>query len=353
MSPELTTVADDEAVLHHPATEGAPARAVRVAGLEPDSEYEAEGVTFRTLPRPAGERLSTLATVNDLHFGETLCGVIAGTDVGPVLASVPGEPPYPETMNRAAVAEIAAMAPAADLVLAKGDLTDAGKPGELEDFVACYGVLGERLVAVPGNHDVNLGPAPFGSAPFERRPPFSIELPGAVVAVIGTPVDYAATGRVGADQLEWLDDLAAAAEGDGRTVLVFGHHHPWDPGSRTRPDNYFGIHPDDSEALVAVAARRPAIAAYFAGHTHRNRVRHFEATGAMPWVEVAAVKEFPGCWAEYRVYEGGVMQVLRRTSSPDALEWSERTRALWNGTYTDYAFGRLEDRCFVVAPRRV
>ena len=41
-----------------------------------------------------------------------------------------------------------------------------------------------------------------------------------------------------------------------RPVLVFGHHHPWAPGSDERPDDYFGIHPDDSERLVGLVARR-------------------------------------------------------------------------------------------------
>ena len=52
--------------------------------------------------------------------------------------------------------------------------------------------------------------------------------------------------------------------------------------------------------LVAVAARRRAIVGYFAGHTHRNRVRRISSTGDRPWVEVACVKDYPGTWAEYR-----------------------------------------------------
>ena len=47
-------------------------------------------------------------------------------------------------------------------------------------------------------------------------------------------------------------------------------------------------------------------------------------TGDVPFVEVACVKDYPGSWAEYRVFEGGVLQVHRRLSSPAALAWSER-----------------------------
>ena len=111
------------------------------------------------------------------------------------------------------------------------------------------------------------------------------------------------------------------------------------------------MHPDPSERLIDVVARRPAILGYFAGHTHRNRVRRFPATGDVPWVEVACVKDFPGTWAEYRVFDDGVLQVHRRISSPAALDWSERTRHMFGGTYEGYAFGRLEDRCFAIRPR--
>ena len=116
-------------------------------------------------------------------------------------------------------------------------------------------------------------------------------------------------------------------------MLVFGHHHAWNPDSSERPEAYFGINPDDSERLVEVVARRPRIVGYFAGHTHRNRVRRFSATGDVPWVEVACVKDFPGAWAEYRVFEGGILQVFRRISSPEALAWSEKTRDMYGGLY--------------------
>ena len=58
-------------------------------------------------------------------------------------------------------------------------------------------------------------------------------------------------------------------------MLVLGHHHVWNPGASQRPDDYFGIHPDDSERLIAAVARHPGILGYAAGHTHRNRVRRF------------------------------------------------------------------------------
>ena len=99
---------------------------------------------------------------------------------------------------------------------------------------------------------------------------------------------------------------------------------------------------------MGVVARHPGILGYFAGHTHRNRVRRFRATGDRPWVEVACVKDFPGTWAEYRVFEGGILQVHRRISAPDALAWTEQTRHMYADTYADYAFGALDARCFAM-----
>ena len=333
---DLTTVADDEAVLHDGVVEH------RHEGLDPDTDYELDGHRFRTLARPPGERLATVCTVNDVHFGEVECGILNGVDDHPIYTAAPGDDPYPEVMNRAAVADMKAAHP--DAVVVKGDLTSMGTRAEYQAFLDTYGpAFAERLVHVRGNHDA------YHGEDFASQAPLSVTLPGVTLAVLDTSIPGLASGGLSAESLEWLDQLAAEAD---RPVLVFGHHHPWDPGSTERPDAYFGINPDDSERLVDVVARRPRIAGYFAGHTHRNRVRRFSATGDVPWVEVACVKDFPGAWAEYRVFEGGILQVFRRISAPDALAWSEKTRDMYGGLYEMYAFGALDERCFPIATDR-
>jgi 3',5'-cyclic-AMP phosphodiesterase len=334
MAGELTSVADDEAVVH---VDGE----VRVYdGLRPDTDHTYDGHEFRTFP-DLGERLTTVATVNDVHFGETVCGVLEGYDGGPTFQAEPGEDPYPDVMNRAVIADIQAVEP--DVVVAKGDLTTHGIQEEYEAFLAHYGTaFGDRLLQVRGNHDAYAGET------FAADAPIAHVLPGVVLAVLDTVIPTHTPGQVSAEQLAWLDDLGATAD---RPVLVFGHHHVWSPTSAHRPATYFGINPDDSEALIEVFARRPALAGYFAGHTHRNRVRHIPATGDRPWVEVACVKDFPGAWAEYRVFERGILQVHRRASAADAMAWADKTRAMYDGAYVDYAFGALDDRCFVVGAR--
>jgi len=330
VSMEVTTVADDAAVLHDGR------RVMRHDNLDPDTAYHFDGVDLRTLPRPPGRRLATVASVNDVHFGETVCGVLAGVDLGPPMRADPGETPYTETMNRAAALEIAGCRP--DAVVAKGDLTSTGTAEQFDAFMDCYGrVLGDRLHWVRGNHDVLIEGAVADHGPTE------VTLDGVILALLETPVAGRTGGAVGDAQLDWLDELAARAD---RPVLIFGHHPLADGGS-----DAFGISPDDTQRLVAVVARRPALVGYFAGHTHRNRVRRMTETGAVPWAEVSSTKDFPGGWAEYRVFEGGIVQVFHRTSTPEALDWSERTRSMFGGLYPAYSFGAIEDRCFPIWPR--
>ncbi len=146
-------------------------------------------------------------------------GVYAGLDLGPVMRSEPGEAPYPETMSRAAAAEIAAIGP--DAVVAKCDLTAAGTPEQLELFLACFGTgFGDRLHYVKGNHGVASGDRL--QAPAARM----VELPGARLALFDTAVPGRSTGDLRVDQLEWLDQVGAEASTDGCPVLVFGRHPP-------------------------------------------------------------------------------------------------------------------------------
>jgi predicted phosphodiesterase len=328
---ELTTVADDEAVIH----DGPEARTYR--DLEPDTEYELEGFALRTLPR-LGERLATVATVNDVHYGETVCGLMDGIPDGPVFSVGEDEEPYPELMNRGAIEEIKAIDP--DAVVVKGDLTCDGLDEEYAAFLRAYGgAFGDRLTHVRGNHDA------YRHQTYAPEGPQRVDVAGLTLAVLDTTIPGHTTGQVPAAQLEWLEDLAADND---RPVLVLGHHHVWNPGASQRPDTYFGIHPDDSERLIAAVARHPQILGYAAGHTHRNRVRRFPASGERPWIEVACVKDYPGTWAEYRVFDGGVLQVHRRISTPEALAWTEQTRGMFAGTYAGYAFGELGDRCFAM-----
>jgi predicted phosphodiesterase len=333
---DITTVAEDLIVAHSAAPGGA---VIRLTGLDPESVHHIGSHEVRTLARPTGALLCRVGTVNDLHHGETECGRIDDDPRGPIQRVEPGQPPHPETMNRAAVAEMGAAG--LDAVVVKGDLTNDGSDDEFTLFESCYrDAFGDRLHVVRGNHDAYRGQHVYTGDEW-------IDLPGVSIALLDTVLPGETTGSITAQQLQWLDDQAAVA---GAPVIVMGHHQQWISGRRH--NGYFGLDPDSSDGLAEVAARRPRIVAYTAGHTHRHRVRAMSC--GVPSIEVGCVKDFPGTWAEYRVYEGGITQVVHRMSSPEALAWSDRCRHLmadFGIDYESYALGRLEDRCFNIPLR--
>ncbi|MET0920981.1 MAG: metallophosphoesterase [Acidimicrobiia bacterium] len=348
----FTTVDDAEVTTrvgdHEVATRGVH-HVAHLTGLAPDTNY---GLTVdgappdrwlppevRTLARPPGELLTTIATANDVHFGETECGRTGNPNVdsiGPILRVAPGDEPYPRVMGRAAVAEMIELDP--DAVVVKGDLTDTGRPEEYAEFLEVYGALGERMHHVRGNHD-----AIRDDTLARTGAPYAVPLAGVTLAVLDTTRAGAVGGVLSADQIEWLDELAASSK---VAVLVFVHHPPWELESPFHVDPAYVIARDDTVALYDVIDRRSRIAGVFAGHTHANRVVRSRQARDVPIVEVACGKDYPGAWAEYRVYEGGYTQMMRRIAAPEALAWSEQCRHMIGGMYRDLVLGSIDDRCF-------
>jgi 3',5'-cyclic AMP phosphodiesterase CpdA len=326
---------------HEVVTDG-PFHTATVRGLAPDTEYalEVEGAApgrwlparVRTLRRPPGRLLATVATANDVHFGETECGRTGdpATDaIGPILRSAPGDPPYPEVMNGAVVDEMLALDP--DVVVVKGDLTDSGRAEEYAAFLACYGRLGERMHHVRGNHDAMRDPTMA-----QQGAPYALVLDGVTLAVLDTAVPGQVGGTFDPAQRDWLDAVAA---GTTDPVLVLAHHPP------LHPDRDYGLG-ETAPALLDTFARRDNLVGYLAGHTHANQVLRDPRARDVPMVEVACAKDYPGAWAEYRIHEGGYTQVLRRTVAPAARAWSEQARHMIQDIYRDLVLGGVDDRCF-------
>ena len=342
----FTTAADASVVTRvgdHEVTTSGPFHHARLTGLEPDTEYElaVEGAIpdawlptrVRTLSRPAGLLRATIATANDVHFGERECGKTgdpAVDAIGPVLSVPPDAMPYPELMNGAIVDEMLDLDP--DVVVVKGDLTDTGRPEEYEAFLRCYSRLGARMHHVRGNHDAIRDPDLA-----RQDAPYAVSLDGVVLAVLDTTVPGRVGGALPAPQRAWLDALASDTTDP---VLVFAHHPV------RNPDPDYSLVAADHEALLDLVARHDNIVGYLAGHTHTNRVLRFERTGAVPFAEVACAKDYPGTWAEYRVYEGGFTQIMRRVAAPAARAWSELGRTMIQGWYRDLVLGTIDDRCF-------
>ncbi len=328
---EVTSVSESDVVVHTGTQ-------VRVFdGLAPDTAFDIDGIKTTTLPAD-GELLCTFTTVNDVHFGEMQAGVVDGVEDWKPITSDPDEEPYPEFMNAGAIAEMQALEPS--LVVVKGDLTSNGTQAEFDHFLDVYGgAFGDKLMYIRGNHESFHG-LQCGSLQIQEH-----DLPGVTIALLDTSRDGQINGSLSQDQLEWLDELASRAD---RPVVVFGHHPIWDSGVEERTNATFGLLPDATDGLIEVFARRRSLVGYFAGHTHRNHLTVVPQLADRVFAEVGCVKDFPGSWAEYRVFDGGILQVHRRISTPQALRWSEKARNMFGGFYGSYALGELEERCFVI-----
>ena len=118
---------------------------------------------------------------------------------------------------------------------------------------------------------------PTTARPTRPTPTQRVDLPGVTLAVLDTtdPGNDAGPGRRPTSS-------SGSTSSPPRPTGRCSCSATTTCGAPTRSsgrDDYFGINPDDSDALVDVVARRPGILGYFAGHTHRNRVRRFSRTG--------------------------------------------------------------------------
>ncbi|HZS30476.1 MAG TPA: metallophosphoesterase [Gaiellaceae bacterium] len=122
------------------------------------------------------------------------------------------------------------------LVVASGDLSHRGRPGQLERAATFLRSLGPPVLAVPGNHDLPHTPARFVRpwTPFEgvwetTEPVASV--PGLHVVGLNSARPFRHQGgTVGGAQLERARTRLAAAEPGALRVVVLHHHllgAPW------------------------------------------------------------------------------------------------------------------------------
>ena len=340
-----------------------------IGGLEPDREVtisvDAPGRgrwrrRVRTLAPPPGPELYRFATISDLHLGEQRFGLR-----GRLSEPEPGSEPYAVRAARAAVDEIEQWG--AELLVAKGDLTDTGRQADWD----CFGrlVAGRRfaLLAIPGNHDTWEPPRSLAhpwrgtrhdptaasrlSADQARQrlglptdPVQVLDVPGLRVVAADTTRPDRRSGWVAHRSAEVAE---AAAQASGPVFVVLHHQL-----MTTRVPTHLPVGIARAEAdpfLDALAQANPA-GFVTSGHTHRHRRRDH---GPLVVTEVGSTKDYPGTWAGYVVHAGGIRQVVWRVCTPDVLAWTDRSAAAALGAWGRWSPGRLPDRCFAHRwPRR-
>jgi hypothetical protein len=360
---------DVRAVSKEPGT-----RLVRIEELAPATEYEitiesggasAEENRYfpgraTTLTAPAAPEVATFATMNDLHFGEARIGGTLSEDHEygdeapgfPVVSDADYDTPYAEFMNADAIAEINRLG--VDCSIIKGDIADRGKPEQFETAARTFDAFEAPHHPFLGNHDylqLNEGIEVDGYSLLGAPPsPRSFDLAGWRIILVDTVDPGVHNGVFPEGRRDWLAAALEDSRREGLPTLVLSHHQPVPPEHAHRYPNSIGMNPDDSLALFDLLAGAPHVKAMLIGHTHRNRVRRYDRTGGLPFVEVNNPKDYPGGFAHYRLFEdGSFSQEVRRTPSRRALEHSTRCRSLFKGGYQHFVLGGLEERSYVVA----
>lgn len=194
-----------------------------------------------------------IAQISDTHImpaGRLMSGRV---DTGPYL--------------QRAVAHLLALDPRPDLVLATGDLVDAGSPVEYARLRGILAALPMPVYLIPGNHDARDAlRAGFPDHGYLPRGPFlqyviedhALRLIGLDTLVPGQP-----HGELCEERLGWLE--ARLAESD-RPTLIFMHHPPFACG--IVEFDSIGLN-RGAERLAEIVRANPQVERILCGHVHR------------------------------------------------------------------------------------
>jgi 3',5'-cyclic AMP phosphodiesterase CpdA len=176
-----------------------------------------------------------------------------------------------------ALGRVLELSPRPDCVVITGDLTDHGRPDE---YAALREVIGEfplPLHLVTGNHD-RLEPLldAFGGSSLlggTDRAYYAVDYPEAtIIALDSLAPGERGAGRIGADQLAWLDETLALRPEVPAFVCL--HHPPIAVGMPFLDS----IRLLDGDALGEVVVRHPRVVRVLAGHVHRPVSAAFAGT---------------------------------------------------------------------------
>lgn len=174
-----------------------------------------------------------------------------------------------ETVNR--------LRPRPDLVLASGDLAEAGESAEYRMLRELFGRLEMPVHVMPGNHDSREAfRAAFADHAYLPRAGeflhYALELGPLSLIALDTVIPGAHEGALCRARLDWLEaELEARRE---RPVILAMHHPPVPIGvdwlDRSGCAN--------AEALARVIARHPQVERILCGHVHRAAQVRFAGT---------------------------------------------------------------------------
>ncbi|MBB5915567.1 hypothetical protein BJY24_004479 [Nocardia transvalensis] len=303
---------------------------------------ESTGI-FSTAAPPPGTLLRTIALANDLHYGERVSGLL--------LTGFPSglrhdTDDHPGVMLDALLDDLRRPDRAADHLVVAGDLTDCGTLEQSRGVRArldAWGDLGRDYFVCRGNHDAPREADHWGGVFHPRQRLTEHDLGGLRLIGLDTTRLRAAGGTLVAPQLHHLRERLTA-EPDAPT-LVFGHHPVTFAAAVSNPAGPgFVLDRSSAAALHDIYRAAPGVFLHHSGHTHRNRRGRPDSDIDVEFLEVAAVKEYPGGYMLLRIYTGGYTANYYKTRTESARRWSTRTRRQYFGLHPDHALGSLADR---------
>lgn len=195
-----------------------------------------------------------IAQITDMHIRPE--GVLAygRVDTAPYLAR--------------AVQHLLGLKPRPDLVLATGDLVDAGSAAEYARLRALLAPLSMPVYLIPGNHDDRDAlVAAFSDHRYLPRGGQFIQYVVEDFPVRLVALDTLVPGKTGGllceERLHWL--AARLAEAPDRPTVIFMHHPPFETGIE-HMDGY-GL--ARSREFIEVVSRHPQVEGVLCGHLHR------------------------------------------------------------------------------------
>lgn len=308
---------------------------------------ESTGV-FTTATPPPGRLLRTIALANDVHYGEHTSGlIVSGIPTG--LRHDTAH--YPEFMLDALLDDVRSPDRAADHLVLAGDLTDSGTLDQsraIRTRLDSWGELGRDYFVCRGNHDKperHRGQTRdhWGAVFHSRQRLVEYHLGGLRLIGLDTTRLTGSGGTIVAPQRDRLREILAADP--DRPTLIFGHHPVTSHAAVSNPGGPgFVLDPSNAAALHTLYRNAPGVFLHHSGHTHRNRLSRPNIGIDVEFLEVAAVKEYPGGYLLLRLYEGGYTANFYKTRSDAARTWSTRTRRQYLGLHPDHSLGSCADR---------
>lgn len=168
----------------------------------------------------------------------------------------------------AAVAAVAALDPAPDIVVGTGDLTDFGRPEEYALLRELLAPLDKPVYLIPGNHDEREAMRRAfrcdGYLPASGFLNYTIEDQPVRLVALDTVIPGASGGRLCDERLQWLDRTLAAAP--DRPTLIIMHHQPFATGIA----HMDRIGCDGADKFAELLARHAQVERVLCGHLHRS-----------------------------------------------------------------------------------